>query len=264
MSLVNKNNKRTKIRGSIVKNIMYKQCYKCAKCNFILSPANQVDHIIPYSITGDDSEDNLQVLCANCHALKSFEENYRISKYKKIRENYKICDKNVDVCWFCLENYNKKEEGHSCEKIMKNIEEFIRENETYNMLNKRKRTDDFVNICNKFKNISIEQPTLTTYLSDILEIVISQEHIKCKNKIYKYNAFTVTAETIGNIILKSLDSKDKNRYSEVLIKIDIDLDPEEYDFEKGVQTSTDHLIEYLPEYIPDEIIKDGTLIINVE
>ena len=260
MSLSSKNNKRTKIRGSIVKKIMFRQEYKCANCVSILSPANQVDHIVPYSISQDDSEDNLQVLCANCHALKSFDENYRISKYKKIRDSY--TNRNVEVCWFCLESYDKKVEVHSCEKIMKNITTFLKDYDT--TMTKRKRDDkDFMSRCNKLKNISIkEEPSKMN--DEILQITIKEDSVKCKDKIFKYDAYDITVENIGHVIIKSVDNiKDENRYSEILIKFEMELDPEEYDFKNGLDEATDHIIKYLPDFIPPEIIKDGMIIINL-
>jgi hypothetical protein len=230
-----------------------------------------VDHIIPFSISRDDSEENLQVLCANCHAIKSFDENYRISKYKKIRECYTIYDKNIDICWFCLKKYNKKTELHSCEKIMINMDDYLKKYNEDDLIdmNKRKRNEsDFVTICNKLKNINIkeeEDDDSTCCYGEVLKVFIKKDYIKCNNKIFKYDAFNVTVETIGHVILKSVDNqRDINRYGEIFIKIDMELDPEEYDFDIGIEKSTDHLIEYLPDFIPQEIIKDGMIIINIE
>lgn len=36
--------------------------------------ATQVDHVVPRSKGGDDSEDNLQALCASCHSKKTRRE----------------------------------------------------------------------------------------------------------------------------------------------------------------------------------------------
>lgn len=36
--------------------------------------ATQVDHVLPLSMGGDDSEGNLQGLCASCHSKKTRRE----------------------------------------------------------------------------------------------------------------------------------------------------------------------------------------------
>ena len=59
-----------KLTESFKKIIAHKQQYKCLKCDKLLPPSFQIDHIIPFSISKDDSEQNLQALCPNCHSLK--------------------------------------------------------------------------------------------------------------------------------------------------------------------------------------------------
>ncbi len=46
-------------------------CEDCDKCN---NYGNNIDHIIPYSLTKDNSLENLQVLCSSCHAKKTVME----------------------------------------------------------------------------------------------------------------------------------------------------------------------------------------------
>lgn len=41
----------------------------CAQCGSDDRP--EVDHIVPWSISHDDSEDNLQILCFTCNRRKS-------------------------------------------------------------------------------------------------------------------------------------------------------------------------------------------------
>ena len=45
----------------------------CERCSFVaVHPMQiQVDHIIPRSLGGSNDPDNLQMICANCHAYKS-------------------------------------------------------------------------------------------------------------------------------------------------------------------------------------------------
>lgn len=52
--------------------IAYRQKYQCAKCQELLHPkAMDIDHIEEIQDGGLDTIDNLQALCANCHAKKS-------------------------------------------------------------------------------------------------------------------------------------------------------------------------------------------------
>jgi len=46
----------------------------CVRCSFVAVHESQlhIDHIVPISCGGDRNDpDNLQILCANCHAYKS-------------------------------------------------------------------------------------------------------------------------------------------------------------------------------------------------
>jgi 5-methylcytosine-specific restriction enzyme A len=47
--------------------------YRCAEClrNDRLTPARQVDHIIPLHKGGTDHPDNLEALCLSCHERKT-------------------------------------------------------------------------------------------------------------------------------------------------------------------------------------------------
>lgn len=42
-----------------------------------LSPASQVDHIVPKAEGGSDSDDNLQAICLPCHRYKTAHEGLR-------------------------------------------------------------------------------------------------------------------------------------------------------------------------------------------
>lgn len=57
-------------------------------CQLCGMPGNQVDHIIPVSQGGTHEDDNLRVLCYDCHKKKSSEEGNvaRKAKYGKNRE----------------------------------------------------------------------------------------------------------------------------------------------------------------------------------
>lgn len=58
--------------------IAYFQKYRCKKCNILLPPTFEIDHIIELGDGGKDEFDNLQALCPNCHAEKT-----RLYKLKK-------------------------------------------------------------------------------------------------------------------------------------------------------------------------------------
>lgn len=63
--------------------IAYRQEYKCATCQELLHPkAMDIDHIHALSEGGEDTIENCQALCTNCHAKKSRGENKGVfSKY---------------------------------------------------------------------------------------------------------------------------------------------------------------------------------------
>ena len=73
-----------KLKESDKKIIASSQFWKCKICENMLTSSYQIDHIIPFSISQDDSYNNLQALCANCHSYKSQKENNRILQFKKI------------------------------------------------------------------------------------------------------------------------------------------------------------------------------------
>ena len=50
------------------------QDWKCAHCAAVLLHSCQVDHVTPLFLGGADSMDNMQMLCANCHASKTITE----------------------------------------------------------------------------------------------------------------------------------------------------------------------------------------------
>ena len=84
--------------------LAYRQGYRCAHCRQLLHPDSEVDHAVPWSLCGDDSDTNLQVLCPNCHAAKSAEEQPRIRRARRLlgslQENHR--GQLEGVCWGCL------------------------------------------------------------------------------------------------------------------------------------------------------------------
>lgn len=56
--------------------IMVRDQYMCQPClaNDRLTPATEVDHIVPKSKEGTDNPDNLQAICQTCHIEKTLRE----------------------------------------------------------------------------------------------------------------------------------------------------------------------------------------------
>lgn len=55
----------------------------CRRCGFVASHPSQIqlDHILPVGLGGSrDDPDNLQLICANCHAIKSAVEDKALEK----------------------------------------------------------------------------------------------------------------------------------------------------------------------------------------
>ena len=56
-------------------DIAYRQGYACNVCNlFPIPPTFELDHIVRLADGGEDSEENLQALCVECHARKTRSE----------------------------------------------------------------------------------------------------------------------------------------------------------------------------------------------
>ena len=71
--------KRTVISLFTKYDILSRQDFKCNICNCEIAyeaniPIFDIDHIIPFSVSGNDTIENLQALCLNCHRKKSSSE----------------------------------------------------------------------------------------------------------------------------------------------------------------------------------------------
>jgi len=84
--------------------LAYRQSYRCAHCGLLLHPDSEADHVVPWSLTGDDADGNLQILCPNCHAAKSQDEAARLRRAKAIllRLQRDRRGELEGVCWGCL------------------------------------------------------------------------------------------------------------------------------------------------------------------
>jgi hypothetical protein len=104
-----------KLGETVKKTIAYSQAWKCNICQGLLPSAYQIDHVVPHSIMSDDSDDNLQALCPNCHSKKTQSEHVRIFQFKKKRA---LDDHHL--CWFCLKKIGNNMVC-SCDKTLKKI-----------------------------------------------------------------------------------------------------------------------------------------------
>jgi hypothetical protein len=218
------NTKRTLKEGT-KKVIAFNQHYLCKGCNNILPPSFQIDHIIPFSLSQNDDDDNLQALCPNCHSLKTQREISRISHFKKlydIREN----------CWFCLE----KDCNQTCTKIMKKIED-----------TKKKHKNDtmFDTICDNFRYGN--KNTLN------IEICLYNCCIYVNNVICRMNKDDVTIENvIDAVFLATRSKKFDSQYNIINIEV---IPPNTYDKE-----GLDECVTYINntinvDDIPERILK---------
>lgn len=74
-----KSNRRKSIPLSVKMELYKKQNGKCAVCGENLGADNSkihVDHIIPWTLVGDELEDNYQDLCDTCNECKSASTDY--------------------------------------------------------------------------------------------------------------------------------------------------------------------------------------------
>jgi 5-methylcytosine-specific restriction endonuclease McrA len=81
-----------------------RQDYRCAGCAELLHPDSQADHVVPWSLSGDDADGNVQILCPNCHAAKSAEEQPRIRRARATLLRLQEAGRQhlEGLCWGCL------------------------------------------------------------------------------------------------------------------------------------------------------------------
>lgn len=58
--------------------ILVRDAFRCASCRLVVSGRQaHVDHVVPLEEGGKDSDENLQVLCDQCHGRKTVGEQRR-------------------------------------------------------------------------------------------------------------------------------------------------------------------------------------------
>jgi hypothetical protein len=251
--------KQRKLSESLKKIIAHREEYKCAHCKVLLPPSFQIDHIIPYSISNNDDNNNLQALCPNCHSLKSQRENLRIYKYKKL---FDICPSNTKLCWFCLETVDSfKEHNKTCDKKLKKFENIQKkQHKTFQnieqMLGKYKYVEkDLIHTFNKL-NIKTEQPNknlkITINFDDIIIILNNSFFYKLQKKVEdvvpsdiadaityytRYNKLECTFDTLEfNFIFKEEQNSE--------------------DYAKNCSDCLEYISEILLDFIPSDVIKN--------
>jgi len=263
-----------KLRDSVKKIIAHKQKYTCAMCFELLPPSFQVDHIIPHSISNDDSEENLQALCPNCHSLKTQRENLRIYQYKKLREE---CPTDYVLCWFCIETYqniNEQEHKSICSRQLKNIEQSLKKQKEIissceEVLNKYKYVsrDKIEDLSGKIENININEKKVDEDSNDEtlkIKIILSDDssyvYVK-ENFVCKIKSTDIFPDDIAEcVFIATRTKKDSNKYSSVDISIETSINECER-VEKSEEVCredcVDFLIDSLQDLLPERIFKKG-------
>lgn len=84
--------KRAPVTYEMRWEMAHAQRWKCKACKKLLPLAAQVDHVVPLSAGGADNKQNMQMLCANCHAEKSrLEAKQGVEMDRGIPQYFKKC-----------------------------------------------------------------------------------------------------------------------------------------------------------------------------
>lgn len=73
--------KRVHFTAALKRIIGADQLWRCAHCSQLLPASFQIDHIQALHKGGENTRQNLQALCPNCHATKSYLELYEGGKH---------------------------------------------------------------------------------------------------------------------------------------------------------------------------------------
>ncbi len=195
-----------KVSETLKKQVAYEQQYKCSSCSILLPSSYQIDHIIPHSISSDDSRPNLTALCPTCHANKTQQERSRILYYKK-----KVAETGrANLCYFCLD-YNCN--GY-CDRTLKSVPKS-------NTVVKTKKS---VSSLFRFAHVENEESILSSSIQNIsledttLRIKISREYIYVNNFFTKVVNEELTPRDLGNTV-KEVTKNMYSRYTDVEIDI---------------------------------------------
>jgi 5-methylcytosine-specific restriction protein A len=80
---------KRKVSSHKKKQVAYNQDWKCNICSQKLPTCYEVDHIVPLFKGGENTLENLQALCRNCHGQKTLKDNETGSEqYKEVKSKY--------------------------------------------------------------------------------------------------------------------------------------------------------------------------------
>lgn len=199
-----------KVSETLKKQVAYEQQYKCSGCSILLPSSYQIDHIVPHSISGDDSRHNLTALCPTCHANKTQEERSRILYYKKkVAESNTKSNINSNLCYFCL--------IYDCDGCDRKLKSIPKTTQT-------RQTKQSISSLFKFAHIESNENTLSSSIQNMsledttLHIKITKEYIYVNNFFTKVVNEELTPRDLGNIV-KEVTKNVYNRYSDVEIDI---------------------------------------------
>lgn len=236
-----------KLKESNKKIIAHSQNWKCSDCLCILPPSYQIDHIIPYCISKDDSHSNLQALCATCHSKKSQRENNRIIQYKKLSATLKKI-----LCWYCLDTIDSTDSKHTCNKIFKDI--FLPSKKfTYKNVNE---LDKYYHIESSFEKLNITNKTITqnNMVEDkTLYIKLTPDTIWVNNYFTDSDKENYTIEKISNAIKTVCKVTKPNLFSNVEITITL----HEIMNQDVPDELIDHIDVYLHKSLPANIFEQN-------
>lgn len=83
-AFLKKSDYRKSIEFSVRKSLLQKQSRRCAICGCSIDIHAHVDHIVPFRFVGDELDDNLQMLCADCNWKKNASLDYQIRFFLKL------------------------------------------------------------------------------------------------------------------------------------------------------------------------------------
>lgn len=228
-----------KLKETDKKIIASSQEWKCNICKSIFSSSYQIDHIVPFSVSENDSYENLQALCSNCHSCKTQKEYSRIYQYKKLCSII-----NKKLCWFCLEE-NIDHINHKClfAPSLKLIKIPSIEIKKLNILDKYYYTENIENdvsietdafcLIDKMKNIDLHNCTLHI-------------HLLPKQICYNRSYYIIPKDyTIDEIVNGAISFFNNNKITYNSVEVEIDMSSEE--------DTPDELVDYLHTYLPEKM-----------
>lgn len=214
--------KARKLTEAVKKQTAHLQQWRCKSCQSILPPTYQVDHVIPHAVFSDDSLDNLQALCPNCHSRKTQAEHMRIIRYKKKRALAKC-----QLCWFCLEPVDESMTC-CCDRTLKNI--------TF----KTKK----MSLINAFDQFCYVEPKIPEKAPDtVLRITLERDKVTINSRVFHFQ----TEYDLPDVVKCVLSATKMKRWDKFFTEVEINVD-----FGEEPNT-TEGLVEYLDTHIPSRL-----------